>query len=627
MAKKNDHGPAAGDQMKRAEHGPQDSLARAVLGLEVALEGAEAAPWQYNLKTGGVEWSPRGYFQIGVPQGAVEPSLDAFLDFTHPDDRERLIAIRAEEQAAPEGSRFIIQLRLRGADGRIRWVERRSVVGPDEPHGRRIFGVDLDITQRKAVEQRLRESEERYRELSDFMPQIVWQADATGIIEYVNNRWTELTGRPVSEAIGKPWLPGMVPEDMERALKAWDAAQSPGAVYEHEWRLTLPDGSLHWLMTRGRAIRDSAGNVLRWIGTDTDITTHKQALARLRESEARLGESTDRMRLALDAGALGDWTWNASTDELDVSPRVYELFGQPQNSRLTWSKLLTFLHPEDAVRASRAVDEAMTSGEDYAVEYRVNKPGGRQSWIASRGRLIHSADGSPAGMIGVFQDISERKGFEQHLKLLINELNHRVKNTLATVQSMAGLTLRTSPTLEEAGARFDARLIALAGAHDVLTRENWEGADLQEIVGKAIAPYRSKEHDRFFVEGPDIALTPRFALALAMALHELGTNAAKYGALSESKGRVDIVWAVAGQKGARVLCLDWREHDGPKVSRPTRRGFGSRLIEQSVAQDLGGRVDIDYAEDGVVCTIRAPLEPKSAIPDLEGHGAQAPAHR
>jgi two-component sensor histidine kinase len=213
------------------------------------------------------------------------------------------------------------------------------------------------------------------------------------------------------------------------------------------------------------------------------------------------------------------------------------------------------------------------------------------------------------------------------LKLLINELNHRVKNTLATVQSMAGLTLRTSPTLEEAAARFDSRLIALAGAHDVLTRENWEGADLQEIVGKAIAPYRSKEHDRFFVEGPDIALTPRFALALAMALHELSTNAAKYGALSGANGRVDIVWAVAGQKGARELCLDWRERNGPKVARPTRRGFGSRLIEQSIAQDLGGKVNLEFAADGVVCNIRAPLEPKAAIPDLEGHDARTPAHR
>ena len=600
---------------------------RAVLALEVALEGAEAAPWQYNLRTGRVDWSPRGYSQVGLAERAIEPTLDAFLKFTHPEDRERLIAVRAEEGAAPEGARFIVQLRLLGADGRIRWIERRSVVGPDDPGGRRIFGVDLDITDRKAVEERLRESEERYRELSDFMPQIVWQADATGIIEYVNNRWTELTGRPVSEAIGNPWLPGMLPEDMERARSAWDAAQLPGAVYEHEWRLTLPDGSVHWLMTRGRAIRDAAGNVLRWIGTDTDITSHKQAVTRLRESEARLEESMERMRLALDAGALGDWTWNAVTDELDFSPRAYELFGQPRNARLTWSKLLTFLHPEDAVRATRAVEDAMTTGEDYAVEYRVNRPGGRKAWIASRGRLTYSPDGKRTGMIGVVQDVTERKGFEQHLKLLINELNHRVKNTLATVQSMAGLTLRTSPTLEEAGARFDARLVALAGAHDVLTRENWEGAALLEIVHKAIAPYRSRDHDRFTVEGPDIGLTPRFALALAMTLHELSTNAMKYGALSRDGGRVDIVWAVAGHKGARELCLDWQERGGPTVSPPTRSGFGSRLIEQSVVQDLGGRVAIDYARGGIRCTIRAPLEPQASILDIEEHGTRVPAPR
>jgi two-component sensor histidine kinase len=219
-------------------------------------------------------------------------------------------------------------------------------------------------------------------------------------------------------------------------------------------------------------------------------------------------------------------------------------------------------------------------------------------------------------MVGVVQDVSERKRHEQHLRLLINELNHRVKNTLATVQSMASLTLRGSLDVEEARTRFEARLIALAGAHDILTRENWEGASLNLIVERAISPYLSSERNRFTINGPEIVIPPKYALALIMALHELCTNAAKYGALSNETGKVAIAWELAGRAGEGELRMTWQERDGPDVTPPSRRGFGSRLIEQGLAQDLSGEVKIVYAASGVMCRIRAPLEPKPRMLDL-----------
>jgi two-component sensor histidine kinase len=196
---------------------------------------------------------------------------------------------------------------------------------------------------------------------------------------------------------------------------------------------------------------------------------------------------------------------------------------------------------------------------------------------------------------------------ERNLRLLINELNHRVKNTLATVQSIATQTLRSSQTTEQARRAIEERLLALSRVHDVLTRESWEGAGLAEIVAQAMAPYRHDRDDRLRMQGPEVRLSPRMALAIAMALQELATNAVKYGALSNETGTIAITWCL--EEESKRLRLHWREAGGPPVRAPERRGFGTRLIERSLAQDLDGRVEITFAPAGLVCTVDAPLQP------------------
>ncbi|KAB1074747.1 HWE histidine kinase domain-containing protein [Methylobacterium planeticum] len=201
---------------------------------------------------------------------------------------------------------------------------------------------------------------------------------------------------------------------------------------------------------------------------------------------------------------------------------------------------------------------------------------------------------------------AEQRG-AQHQRLLIDELNHRVKNTLATVQSIATQTLRNADSNDEAYASLETRLLALSRAHDVLTRENWEGADLIEVVTQAIAPYRGRGGERFRIDGPEVRLCPRMSLAIAMAIQELATNAVKYGALSNAEGGVVIDWSVKNGVTPPRLAFRWCEEGGPIVRAPKRRGFGSRLIERNLARDLDGSVEITFAPSGVVCTVDAPL--------------------
>lgn len=203
----------------------------------------------------------------------------------------------------------------------------------------------------------------------------------------------------------------------------------------------------------------------------------------------------------------------------------------------------------------------------------------------------------------------------KHLRLMVNELNHRVKNTLATVQSIVAQTLRSADAPVQMRDTLTSRILALSKAHDVLTDEQWSGADLRQIAARAAMPFRSGEgEDRVALNGPDVRLPPRIAIAVALAVHELATNAVKYGALSSHDGGVDLNWRLSQDDGRRRLHMVWREHGGPAVSKPTRAGFGTRLIERGLAADLNGEVRLAYPPQGVVCTISADLEVDDLAP-------------
>lgn len=233
-----------------------------------------------------------------------------------------------------------------------------------------------------------------------------------------------------------------------------------------------------------------------------------------------------------------------------------------------------------------------------------NDAGEDRVWMSIKAPL-HDSAGTVIGLVGVSVEITEQKRLEHRLRVMVDELNHRVKNTLATIQAIAAQTLR-SMSLEFYNA-FQDRLLALAAAHDVLTRERWAGAELRDVVAGQLGPYTGTVGERLHVSGPKIRLNSKAALALAMGLHELAVNALKYGALSNEAGRVSIDWEIV-EGAAPMLRLKWTERHGPRVDIPSHKGFGTRLIERILVQDLGGMIRLRFDDPaGVTCVIEAPL--------------------
>lgn len=366
--------------------------------------------------------------------------------------------------------------------------------------------------------------------------------------------------------------------------------------------MTRADGGMEWVrwsMKPWPADDGTVGGALLFSEIVTDAVLARRAM----EAQAR------RLNLAHDAAGLGSWEIDLTTHvPTEWSARARELIGVDPGETPSLERLMERIHPDDRQMVQSAAARAQEPGFEglYHVEFRVVLPSGEVRWLEDCGQIEYDDNDRPYRAVGVVRDISETKRHEQSQRLLINELNHRVKNTLATVQALALQSLHDGSGGDGVGA-FIERLKALATGHDVLAQEHWEGAPLQDVVARATAPHGA----RIVAHGPHVWLPPRQALAVTLALHELSTNAVKYGALSESSGNVDVAWN-ATTDGFR---LRWQERDGPPVVAPTRRGFGTKLLERALAVDIDGQVQIEFNPAGVRCTIDA-RTPKNAAPTI-----------
>ncbi|CAN7619734.1 PAS domain-containing protein [Phenylobacterium sp. LjRoot219] len=351
-------------------------------------------------------------------------------------------------------------------------------------------------------------------------------------------------------------------------------------------------------------ITDKEGHVVGVFAEGFDVTEPARAQAAAEESECRLSA-------AVAIARLGAFEWDLDMNRATLDDRAREIFGfSPDEGDLEVNDVVRRIDPDDYRRLAAESNAAQAEGRTrHEFEFRIRLPGGSTRNIATVSDTLTGPDGRPTRVMGVFNDVTEQKRAEAHQRLLINELNHRVKNTLATVQSIAAQTLRSAPDLKCAKDAFEARLVALASAHDLLTAQSWHGAPLSDVVARAMTAFEATPH-AISLSGPPIWLSAPRALALSFALHELATNAAKYGALSAVGGRVTIRWSsIAGE-----LNLRWIERGGPPVTTPTHTGFGTRLLQRGLAHELHGEVTLTFAPEGVHCQIRCPLEDEHRAP-------------
>ncbi|WP_280948945.1 HWE histidine kinase domain-containing protein [Microvirga flocculans] len=331
----------------------------------------------------------------------------------------------------------------------------------------------------------------------------------------------------------------------------------------------------------------------------------------MRRAVERLETAQQKLLAALEASNTGTWRWDIKSDAVEWDPAMANVVGlgerlPPRNLE----EFLALIHPRDRERVRRATAQAIVDRVPSEIEFRIVLPDGEERWIYDRGRGVHDGEGRPLYMVGACLNITERKRAEQRQNLLLHELNHRVKNTLATVQSLAVQTFRSSKNPADIQKDFMARLLALSATHNILTQTLWESASIRDILEAELSPYGGggPEQERIRIEGEDVLLKPQQALSLGMAIHELSTNAAKHGALSTADGQTSISWHVegAGQEG-RQLVLRWSEQGGPSVDGPRSRGFGTRLIERSVVHELGGTMEVNFAPAGLEYLFKVPL--------------------
>ncbi|HZH10157.1 MAG TPA: HWE histidine kinase domain-containing protein [Microvirga sp.] len=461
--------------------------------------------------------------------------------------------------------------------------------------------ASLQVSEKRLRESetRARASEKKLRQIADNLPALIAYVDADQRYRFNNKAYISWMGR-TPESLYGVHLRDAVGEEAYSRVKPFIDAVLRGEHVSHEWRAHFSTGT-RFVKSEYIPDRRDDGSIAGFYVLASDLTEFEK-------SQKALARSNARLRLAVDAGRMAIWESDMATRSITSSPELNRLFGFPADSTPTSDEIRSRYAPGQKEHLQQVAREAIARGERYAeTELEIVLPDGSHRWLLLRAELQDTENGSPSRAVGVAVDITDRKKAEEHQRLLINELNHRVKNTLTTVQSIATQSLRTASTAEEARDAVEGRLFALSRAHDVLTRENWDGAYLREVVERAIEPFQGHEGNQFEVSGKDIRLPPRIALALAMAIQELGTNAAKYGALSSEAGRIVLEWTIVNPQGQPHLSMIWQELNGPAVTEPKRRGFGTRLIERSLAQELNGSVEIVFAPTGVICRIDAPL--------------------
>ena len=556
-----------------------------------------------------VENSPFGVYVVdsGFRLMLVSAGAQKVFENVRPligrDFAEVLRTIWTEPFASEAVARFRHTLATGETYHNPRTVELREDVADVESYDWRIERIRLpdgspgvvchfyDLSERLRYEAALRDSERRARDIVESISDGFTTLDRDWRVTYVNPTGRELGARlfgAATEIVGRDFRELMPQIPGTPFFKAYRKAMEDRVPVSVEAFYPPLDS---WFDVRCYPTPD--GIAIHYL----DVGLRKRAEDALRRSEGRFREMADNLPLIV-------WVHDAEGRQEFVNLTFCAYFGvdraDMQDDR--WRNLI---HPEDAEGYAAEFMACTRERRPFHREVRVRRADGEWRWVESWAQPRFGEDGAYLGHIGTGADVTERKRTEDIRQLLILELNHRVKNTLSVVQAIAQQSLRTDRAPGEQRELFEGRLRALAAAHDVLTRENWQRGSLAEIVAGARRSC-GIEPDRFTARGQDVMLPPQRAVTIAMALHELCTNAIKYGALAAPEGRIRLEWELSGENRDRFRMV-WTERGGPPVAPPTRKGFGTRMLERALAADLGASVRVDYAPEGLTCVIEGGL--------------------
>ncbi len=453
----------------------------------------------------------------------------------------------------------------------------------------------------------LRESESGFRAFADVVPDCLWRMGRTGQVLWYNQRWYEYTGIREDETLGEGWLDVVHPADRPAARIRWATAVGLGSPYMSEHRVRAADGRYRWFLVRAEPVHDERGELIQWFGSATDVHDQRVTLEAFRESELRFRTLAEGMpQLVWRSSAGGKWTWS--------SPQWMEYTGQSREASLGrgW---LRAVHPDDRSAAEAAWASSSQTVQPVDFEGRIYcKDESRYHHFRTRANPARSETGRVIEWLGTCTDVDDLLQMQARQEVMMAEVQHRTRNLLAVVRSIATQTLRTSASLEAFGVEFNHRLEALSRVQGMLSRSEEQRITIGSLVRMELDALgvAGSHADRIVIEGPDVPLRKSVVQTLALALHELATNARKHGALNGDGGQLRISWRVYGtESGIQRLAVDWHEQTASRVAAvvdAVRSSFGRQLIESALPYSLGAKTQFDLTDSELRCSIDLPLE-------------------
>ena len=594
----------------------EKALAERNIQLALAAKAGLVGTYAYDADTEIMQISA-GYAAIhGFPEGTSEIARSECLAGVHPDDLGRVERLR-DEAFRERRREYNVEYRIIRPGGELRWVETRCFIsfsGGEHPH--RVVGVSIDITERKRAVDRLQESERKLRDLLGALPAAIYVTDAAGHITYCNqsavdlwgsepklgrDKWSELV--KYRHADGSPMALADCPTEV--ALKQGRIVREIEAIIERK------DGTRIPIIPYPTPLRDETGTVVGVVNMTVDISERKKA-------ELILADQTTQLALAGKAALVGNFAYDADREWMQISEGYAAIHGFPDGTtEIARSEWQLGVLPEDRVRLekirSRCFRERL---DEYSADYRIVRSEGEVRWIDARCFISYHGDGRPKRVVGVNIDITERKRAEEHLQALNAELDHRVKNVLATASAVAAQTMNASCSLEHFVSAFDGRLRSMAQTHELLSERLWRGIPLAALLRRELAPYAGGNNAE--IGGAEVILTAEAGQTLAMVFHELATNAAKHGAFSSREGKVSVDWRRQLNGAGAGLVIEWRETGGPPAKAESKAGYGISVICELIPHELAGKVNHVLTPEGARCQLELPGRWIDASNTVEG---------